>query len=158
MQCSALRDGVHLRPPSPGFFHSHIPFVLVHNDNSEIENALGNGDEALTDGELHNKQKTQLRREQDESIYNTLEETQPIDVADRHVTFCWHFKYLGSYISFSLCGDYDIKMQVVAATQSMGALSNIWRSPHLEIWSKYLLFCVIPMNLPLWGCEAGSIK
>ncbi len=40
----------------------------------------------------------------------------------------------------------------------MGALKNVWNSPHLDIWSKYLLFCAIPMNLLLWGCETWSIR
>jgi hypothetical protein len=53
----------------------------------------------------------------------------------------------------SVCDDFDIKNQVTAAMQSMGALKNIWNSPHLDIWSKYLLFQAIPMNLLLWGCE-----
>ena len=47
---------------------------------------------------------------------------------------------------------------MTAATQSMGALKNIWNSPHLDIWSKYLLFRAIPMNLFLWGCETWSIR
>ena len=50
---------------------------------------------------------------------DTLEETRSIDVADGHVTFCWHFKYLGSYVSFSLCDDYDIEKRVVAATHML---------------------------------------
>jgi hypothetical protein len=40
----------------------------------------------------------------------------------------------------------------------MGALKNVWNSPHLDIWSKYLLFCTIPMNLLLWGCETWSVQ
>jgi hypothetical protein len=40
----------------------------------------------------------------------------------------------------------------------MGALKSMWDSPHLEIWSKYLLFCAIPMNLLLWGCETWSMQ
>ena len=97
-------------------------------------------------------------KKQEEGICDTLEETRPFDVADGHVTFCRHFKYLGSYVSFSLCDDYGIKKQVVVATQSMGALSNIWCSSHLQIWSKYILFCGIPMNLLLWGCETWLIR
>ncbi len=139
--------------PPPGFPHSCILRALAHDNNSDAENALRNGDKALTDGELHDKQKSQLRREQEEKIYVTLEETRPIDIADGHVTFCRHFKYLGSYVSFSLSDNYGIEKRVAVATQSMGALSNIWRSPHLEIWSKYPLFCAIPMNLLLWECE-----
>jgi hypothetical protein len=71
----------------------------------------------------------------------------PITVGDGFVSFCHHFKYIGSFVSFSLCDDYDIEQCVTAATQSMGDLKNVWNSPHLDIWSKYLLFCAIPMNL-----------
>ena len=40
----------------------------------------------------------------------------------------------------------------------MGALKSVWDSPHLEIWSKYLLFRAIPMNLLLWGCKTWSLR
>jgi hypothetical protein len=40
----------------------------------------------------------------------------------------------------------------------MGSLKNVWNSPHLNIWSKYLLFCAIPMNLLLWGCKTWSMR
>jgi hypothetical protein len=39
----------------------------------------------------------------------------------------------------------------------MGALKTVWNCPHLDIFSKYLLFRAIPMNLFLWGCETWSI-
>jgi hypothetical protein len=79
-------------------------------------------------------------------------------VGDGFVSFCRHFKYLGSFVSFTLCDDYDIEQHVTAATQSMGALKNVWNSPHLDIWSKYFLFCAIPMNLLLWGCETWLMR
>ena len=44
------------------------------------------------------------------------------------------------------------KKRVAVATQSMDVIRNVWYSPQLEIWSKYLLFHVIPTNLLLWGC------
>jgi hypothetical protein len=87
-----------------------------------------------------------------------LNETQLIQVADGSATFCCHFKYLGSFISFSLCDNYVIEKRVTAATQSMGALIKVWDSPHLNIWNKYLLFCAIPINLLLWGCETWSMR
>jgi hypothetical protein len=40
----------------------------------------------------------------------------------------------------------------------MGALKNVWNYPHLNIWSKYLLFCAIPMNLLLWGCKTWLMR
>jgi hypothetical protein len=93
-----------------------------------------------------------LRQEREEELYDKLDETQPVQVEDGYVTFCRHFKYLGSFISFGLCNDYDIEKRVTAATQSMGALKNVWDSSHLNIWSKYLLFRV------LWGCETWSMR
>ncbi len=39
----------------------------------------------------------------------------------------------------------------------MGALKEIWRNPHLDIYNKYLLFQAIPMNLLLWGAETWSL-
>jgi hypothetical protein len=39
-----------------------------------------------------------------------------------------------------------------------GNNDDLWRSPHLEIWSKYLLFHAIPMNLLLWGCETWLMR
>ena len=40
----------------------------------------------------------------------------------------------------------------------MGALKEVWRNPHLDKYSKYLLFRTIPMNLLLWGCKNWSLR
>jgi hypothetical protein len=40
----------------------------------------------------------------------------------------------------------------------MGALKEVWHNPHLDTYSKYLLFCTIPMNLFLWGCENRLLR
>jgi hypothetical protein len=113
---------------------------------------------ALTNDEHCAKTKGQSCREQEEDLYDNLEEMQAIAVGVGFITFCHHFKYLGSFVSFSLCDDYDIRKRVVAATQSMGAVKNVWDSPHLDIWSKHLLFHAISMNLLLWGCETWSMR
>jgi hypothetical protein len=57
-----------------------------------------------------------------------------------------------------LTDDFDIGQQLTSTTQSMGVLKSVWDSPHLEIWSKYLLYCAIPMKLLLWGCETWSMQ
>jgi hypothetical protein len=143
-------------PPS-GFFDSHLP--ALQQESIDVNNTLGNGyDDILTADDRHDKQKSRSRRDQVGALYDALEETQPIDVDDGFVTLCRHFKYRGSFVSFSLCDDFDIKNRVTAAMQSMGALKNVWNSPHLDIWSKYLLFRAIPMNLLLWGCEMWSMR
>jgi hypothetical protein len=144
--------------PPPGFFDSHLPSLPALSDD-ETNNAINcSNDAALTDDEHCAKTKERSRREQEEDLYNNLERTQTIAVEYGFVTFCHHFKYLGSFVSFSLCDDYDIKKRVTATTQSMVALKNVWDSPHLDIWSKYLLFRAIPMNLLLWGCETWLMR
>jgi hypothetical protein len=90
--------------------------------------------------------------------YDTLPETQQFEVADGYVTFCHTFKYLGLCISYNLCDDANIEARLAAANQSMGALKEVWRNPHLDTYSKYLLFRAIPMNLLLWGCENWSLR
>jgi hypothetical protein len=97
-------------------------------------------------------------RAREELLYDNLEETARIPVSDGQVTFCRHFKYLGSYVSFCLCDDYDIDKRIAAASQAMGALKTMWDCPHLELWSKYLLFRSTPMNILLWGCETWSMR
>jgi hypothetical protein len=83
---------------------------------------------------------------------------QPIQIADGHVSFCRHFKYLGSHNSYNLKDDYDIDKRISAASKSMGALKKVWNCPHLNIWSNYQLFRAILMNLLLWGCENWPMR
>ena len=72
--------------------------------------------------------------------YDVLEETQDITVADVFVSFTRKFKYLGSYTSYNLREDFYVKSRLASASQSMGALKNVWDNPHMDLYSKYLLF------------------
>ena len=145
-------------PPPPGFFDSRLPSLPAPSHEEGTNNVIDYTDDALTDDEQQAEEKERSRWEREEELYNKLDEMQPIQVKDEYVTFCHHFKYLGSFISFGLCDNYDMEKQVTAATQSMGALKNVWDAPHLDIWSKYLLFRAIPMNLLLWRCETWSMR
>ncbi len=100
----------------------------------------------------------EARTRREDLLYNNLPETLPIAVDNGQITFCRHFKYLGSWISYNLCDDFDVNKRLTSATQSMGALKTVWNCPHLNIFSKYLLFRAIPMNLLLWGCKTWSIR
>jgi hypothetical protein len=127
--------------PPPGFFDSRLPSLPAPPSHDEgMTNVLDYNNDALTEEERQAEQKERSRCKCKDYLYDKLDETQPIQVEDGYVTFCRHFKYLGSFISFCLCDDYDIEKKVTPATQSMGALKNVWDSPHLDIWSKYLLF------------------
>ena len=98
--------------PPPGFFDSHlISLPPPSDDEMDMNSALPFTTDALTDDERHAEKKARSRREHEAELYDKLDETQPISVEDEFVTCCHHFKYLGSFISFSLCDDYDIEKQ-----------------------------------------------
>ncbi len=78
---------MHLLPPL-GFFDPYMPALIGQDTGTEMDNALGYDDNALTNDECRDKQKAQLRCNWEEDLYNALEETQPIAVADGSVTFC----------------------------------------------------------------------
>ena len=67
-------------------------------------------------------------------------------------------KRYGSYIAYNLRDDFDVESRISSASASMGALKNFWDNPHVDLYSKYLLFRAIPMNLLLWGCETWSLR
>jgi hypothetical protein len=68
------------------------------------------------------------------------------------------FRYLGSLINYSLREDDDITARITSATAAMGALKEVWRNPHLDVYNKYLLLRAIPMNLLLWGAKTWSLR
>ena len=72
--------------------------------------------------------------------------------------FCFHFKYLGSWLSFYLRDDYDVGRLIWAANALMGALDKFWIYHHVDMYSKYMIFWEIPCNLLLWGCEIWSLR
>ena len=111
--------------PPPGFFDSRLPPLPPPSHDTETVPELKYTDDALTDDEGQAGQKERLRRECEEELYDNLDKTKPISVLEGYVTFRRHFKYLGSFIPFGLCDDYDIEKRVTTATQSMGALKNV---------------------------------
>jgi len=121
--------------------------AAYHPDRRRMINS-SDGDEEHDPG--------QTEREHD--MYNRLDETKNFSVADGFVSFTRTFKYLGSLISYNLRDDDDITARIAAANASMGALKELWRNPHLDMYNKYLLFRAIPMNLLLWGAETWSLR
>jgi hypothetical protein len=79
-------------------------------------------------------------------------------VANGFGSFTQTFQYLGLLISYNLQDDDNIMARIAAANASMGALKEVWRNPHLDVYSKYLLLRAIPMNLLLWGAETWSLQ
>lgn len=93
-----------------------------------------------------------------DELYNNSEETNRIEIEDGFVDFTKHFKYLGSYISYHMRDDYDIKKRIAAGSKTMGALSGFWNNDHVDMFIKYRIFMAIPVTLLLWGCESWALK
>ena len=91
-------------------------------------------------------------------LYDQIAETKRATIGDGYVEFTKHFTYLGTNVSYNLKDDYDISQRITKAFQSMGALKNVWDDPHIDLYSKYLLFMAIPINQLLWGCESWALK
>ena len=79
-------------------------------------------------GELH---ESIFKRE--ESVYIALTEMKQIAVADGNVTFCSHFNYLGSWVSFLLRDDHDVARRIASANASMGAMASFWDDNHVDV-------------------------
>jgi hypothetical protein len=107
------------------------------NGQRKIKSSINN--------EEHNPRQTECKHE----MYDRLDETQTFQVADSFVSFMQTFQYLGLLISYNLRNNNDTTARIAAANASMGALKEVWRNPHLEVYKKYLLFRAIPMNLLL---------
>ena len=102
-----------------------------------------------------NKENGRTRQKIYDQKYNDSEETKPILIGESDmITFTRHFKYLGSYILDSLKDDYDIEHIISQASAAIGYLNNFWTNNTVDNISKYLIFCAIPCNLLLWGCES----
>ena len=145
-------------PPPLFFDHTDSLLEAAEHEPAELEEHAATDAGALTATEQQREKRANARTERENVMYDELEETRPIAVADGHVTFTRHFKYLGSYVSYNLRDDFDVEARITAASQSMGALKKVWDNPHLDTYSKYLLFRAIPMNLLLWGCETWSLR
>jgi hypothetical protein len=92
-------------------------------------------------------------------LYNDSPETARILIEGRgFLDFTKDFKYLGSIIYFDLRDDFDIGKRISKASQMMGAMKNIWDDVYMDMYTKYLFFLAIPVNLLLWGCETWALK
>jgi len=101
-------------------------------------------------------EKTKIDHEN--KMYDKSEVTKPITVADWFISFTRWFKYLGYIILYNLCDDQDVAARIASALQAIGALHLFWKCEQVELYSKYLIFLAIPLNLLLCGCESWALK
>ena len=61
--------------------------------------------------------------------------------------FYLNFLYLGSWISYDLNDEYDIKARIKKANKTMGALKCFWNTPEVDIHAKYLIYMAIKVGI-----------
>ena len=80
--------------------------------------------------------------------------------------FTNNFKYLRSWIYFSLMDDFEIKSQLASTNSDIGVIWNFMQEEYVELHRKYLILLVITSNLlicvrkswSLCGTLLGSLK
>ena len=124
--------------PAPGFFK--LPILPPSEASSS----------SLPIVEKPKQENEVTKRAREDRCYDNLQETKPIILPDGGIiTFCKHFKYLGNFISYSLRDDFDIGHRLFQASSAMGSLQHFWGDDAVDVHSKYLIFCAIPLNLLL---------
>ena len=102
--------------------------------------------EAVVPRQKEKRESHETKCKREDSEYMSLAETATMQVADGYITFCKHFKYLGTWVSYSLRDDYDISKRIAAANAAMGALENFWIDDHVDMYSKYMIFRSDPLQ------------
>ena len=82
--------------------------------------------------------------------YEEENKTNSITVSDGFVTLTNYFRYLGSFVSYTLCGGYDVDRILASAYSSMVALNHFWKDSYVDLHSKYLIFLATTINILLW--------
>jgi hypothetical protein len=133
--------------PPPGFFKA-----------AEIEEpAPANSTNALAT--KPKRESPKARTEREAKLYDASPETDRVWLEGRgFLDFTKVFKNLGSQIYFDLRDNFDIDKRVSKASQMMGAMKNVWDNVYINLYTKYLFFLAIPVNLLLWGCETWALK
>ena len=74
-------------------------------------------------------------------MYDNAKGKKPILIGESGImTLTIHFKYLGSYTSYSLKDDYDIEHRIYQDSSAMGALNSFYDNNTVNNFSKYLIF------------------
>ncbi|KAL7546562.1 hypothetical protein ACHAWF_009889 [Thalassiosira exigua] len=124
--------------PAPGYFKRQA----IGFDVSESDVRL-----LTEEGEKCSESKRTARTKLEDKLYDESSKTKEVQMVDGFITYCRHFKYLGSWITYNLRDDKDIDMRIAAASKAMSALNGFFSRKEIALESKYAVFMAIPINL-----------
>jgi len=76
----------------------------------------------------------------------------------RFVSFCPHFRYLGTNITPDLDDTFDIDTRITAATQAWHSMKSVLMNKNIDKDIRKKLYMAIPVNILLWGCDSWALS
>ena len=81
------------------------------------------------------------------------------DVGNGHfVSFCPHFRYLGTNITPDLDETFDIDTRITAAKQAWHSMKSVLMNKNIDKDIRKKLYMAIPVNILLWGCNSWALS
>lgn len=91
------------------------------------------------------------------TAYDKIDYDEQIPVSDGYVTITRSFKYLGSWITDTLQDTKEVQVRIQKARAQIGMLYPFFKSDEVPLPTKYMVYCAIPLNTVLWGCESWAV-
>ena len=77
---------------------------------------------------------------------------------NRFVSFCPHFRYLGTNITPDLDDTFDIDTRITAATKAWHSMQSVLTDKSINKDIRKKLYLAIPVNILLWGCDSWALS
>jgi len=140
--------------PPPCFFKDQIKTRWAIADHTSDNTIVSLSSDMETLSEEAQDERVSLEDE----LYDACELTNEVLLNGGRITSAKRFKYLGKIMTYNLRDDDAIDARIAAASKAMGALKHFFNKKQVSLYSKYLIFLAIPINLLLWGCESWAVR
>jgi hypothetical protein len=156
MHVGSVVDGKRLKSKTECiYFPPHDYFKRVRLEQGTRQLPTSSSDPQLLPPE---SQATDENKSDEERFYLNCEETKDVAMNNgTFVTFTDLFKYLGTHLHFTLTDDYDIEIRMNKANQAFGAMRKFFEREEIDLFTKYLVFLAIHINILLWGVESWAL-
>ncbi|KAL7426046.1 hypothetical protein ACHAXH_000620, partial [Discostella pseudostelligera] len=146
---SFFNQPTNLLPPTAAAYFNPADDTL-DEENNRISRTSSNRKQTFS----------RMTQKQRQDMYFASENTNRIYLSDgtSYIDFTAHFKYLGTFISFDLTEDFDIKHRITKASREMGRFRHFFNNQYVELRFKHQVFVQYILNILLWGCENWAIK
>lgn len=155
MHVGKIEDGKRTKPKTECiYFPPHNYFQRLRLEEGARHLLTSSSDCQLLSSETPRAidEPTDKHQSDEERHYFRCDETEDVTMNDRtFVTFTTLFKYLGTHLQFTLSEDHDIEIRMTNASKAFGAMRKFFEREEVNLYTKYLIFLAIHINILLWG-------